>query len=365
MVKTVKIKLLLNNEQSKLLKVMSNEYITAVNALVQSMVDAGKSITYSSKDFTANLPSAVKAQCSLDAKSIFKKYTKNLKANAKKETDKQKEIKVPILKKPIAVWNNQNYAIKIGYISFPVWLDGKSTRILVKAVITDYQANLISNKLGTLRITQKLGKYIAQIAVDVEPIQPSGTIAMGIDLGLKIPAVAVTEEGKAKFVGNGRQNKYIKRKHRATRKKLGKLKKQKAINKLDNKEQRWMQDTDHKVSRQLVNFAKDNNVAVIRLEKLAGIRQTARTSRKNEKNLHTWSFYRLAMFIEYKAILEGIKVEYVNPKYTSQSCPACRKLNKAKDRKYQCGCGYKKHRDMVGAINIINAPVIVGYRLSA
>ena len=126
-----------------------------------------------------------------------------------------------------------------------------------------------------------------------------------------------------------------------------------------------MQDADHKISRQLVNFAKENNVSTIRLEKLAGIRQTARTSRKNEKNLHTWSFYRLASFIEYKATLEGIKVEYVNPKYTSQTCPACSERNKASDRKYECGCGYKKHRDMVGAINIISAPVISGNSLSA
>ncbi|WP_459771621.1 IS200/IS605 family accessory protein TnpB-related protein, partial [Alkalibacterium sp. s-m-28] len=59
-----------------------------------------------------------------------------------------------------------------------------------------------------------------------------------------------------------------------------------------------MKDQDHKVSRQIIDFAKDNHISVIRLEKLANIRQTARTSRKNEKNLHTWSFYRLATFIE-------------------------------------------------------------------
>lgn len=126
-----------------------------------------------------------------------------------------------------------------------------------------------------------------------------------------------------------------------------------------------MQDTDHKVSRQIVNFAKENNVSVIRLEKLSGIRQTARTSRKNEKNLHTWSFYRLANFIEYKAILAGMQVEYVNPKYTSQICPACRTRNKASDRKYKCSCGFKGHRDIIGARNIIQAPVVDGKSLSA
>jgi IS605 OrfB family transposase len=146
---------------------------------------------------------------------------------------------------------------------------------------------------------------------------------------------------------------------------LGKLKKLTAIRKRTNKERRWMRDTDHKISRQLVNYAKDNHVSTIRLEKLSGIRQTARTSRKNAKNLHSWSFYRLAQYIEYKAILAGMKVEYVDPKYTSQKCPACGKRNKANDRKYRCGCGYQGHRDIVGALNIISATVIDGNSLSA
>lgn len=126
-----------------------------------------------------------------------------------------------------------------------------------------------------------------------------------------------------------------------------------------------MKDKDNKLSREIVNFAKENNVSIIRLEKLTNIRNAAKTSRKNEKNIHTWSFYRLARFIEYKSNLEGIKVEYVNPKYTSQACPICRELNHAKDRKYSCKCGFKAHRDRVGALNIINATVLDGNSLSA
>jgi IS605 OrfB family transposase len=188
---------------------------------------------------------------------------------------------------------------------------------------------------------------------------------MGVDLGLKNPAVAVLENGKTKFFGNGRRNKYEKRKYRSKRKELGKAKKQKKIDSINNKEQRYMKNEDHKVSREIVNFAKVNNVSVIHLEQLANIRNTARTSRKNEKNLHTWSFYRLAGFIEYKAQLEGIDVEYVNPEYTSQICPVCGTKNHARDRKYNCKCGFKAHRDRVGAINIIKASVVSGKRKSA
>lgn len=126
-----------------------------------------------------------------------------------------------------------------------------------------------------------------------------------------------------------------------------------------------MKDQDHKISRQIVNFAREQSVSVIRLEKLSGIRRTARTSRKNEKNLHTWSFYRLAQYIEYKASMVGIRVEYVDPKHTSQRCPACHKRNKAKDRTYKCACGFQAHRDQVGAKNIIHAPVVDGHSLPA
>ena len=124
-----------------------------------------------------------------------------------------------------------------------------------------------------------------------------------------------------------------------------------------------MRDRDHKAARKIINFALENNVSIIRLEALKGIRNTARTSRKNAKNLHMWSFYRLTKFIENKAKLVGIRVEFVNPRYTSKACPWCRKLNNAADRRYRCKCGFSSHRDIVGAMNIINATVVDGVAL--
>ncbi|QGG48339.1 RNA-guided endonuclease TnpB family protein [Heliorestis convoluta] len=362
---TVKVKLEPTKEQSVQLLTTTREYIRLVNQIVSDYVFVDSYLKYTSKDVVADLPSAVKNQAIRDAKSVFSKYKKNVFDNSKLAPEKQKEVKVPVLKKPVAIWNNQNYSLKGNILSFPVWIDGKSKRISVKVILTDYQQNRLTGKRGSLRITQKAGKYIAQIAVDLSMEHQQTGAVMGVDLGLKIPAVAVIEGGKTKFLGNGRQNKFVKRKHRSIRRKLGKLKKLSAIRKRHDKEQRWMKDQDHKMSRQLVNFAKENGVATIRLEKLSGIRQTARTSRKNEKNLHSWSFYRLASFIEYKARLEGIKIEFVDPKHTSQKCPICGQLNKAKDRKYKCKCGFQTHRDRLGASNIITAPVADGNSRSA
>lgn len=353
---TVNIKLKPTKEQEVVLKSMAETYIETVNQLTSDMVDAKAMLKLTSKSVCAHLPSAVKNQVIKDAQSVFRKVKKS-------------EYKVvPVLKKPYCTWNNQNYSFDFESIFLPIMVDGKVKRTEIRAEMIDRDNrnfSLLNNKLGTLRITKKSNKWMAQIAVTIPTTEKTGTKVLGVDLGLKVPAVASTDCDKVRFFGNGRENKYMKRKFRARRKELGQKKKLNAIKKLGNKEQRWMTDKDHKVSREIVYFAKENKVSVIRLEKLANIRQTARTSRKHNKNLHTWSFYRLASFIEYKAKLEGIKVEYVNPAYTSQTCPSCGSRNKAKDRTYSCPCGFKKHRDIVGAMNIRYAPVVDGNSPSA
>lgn len=353
---TVKIKLIPTKEQALILTEMSKTYISTINDLVSEMVEEKKIIKKSSKNMDALLPSAVKNQAIQDAKSVFKKARKS------------KFKTVPVLKNPQCIWNNQNYSFDFTHISLPIMMEGKAKKTPIRAILINKDNrnfDLLQHKLGTLRITKKSDKWIAQISVTLPTVQNTGVKIMGIDLGLKVPAVAVTDDEKVRFFGNGRQNKFKKRKFRSVRKQLGEKKKLNAIRKLNNKEQRWMQNQDHKMSRTIVNFAKENKVSVIRLERLANIRQTTRTSRKNEKNLHTWSFYRLSQFIAYKARLEGMKVEYVNPAYTSQTCPKCSKKNKAQDRKYKCKCGLESHRDLIGAMNIRYAPVVDGNSQSA
>ncbi|MCR2822747.1 RNA-guided endonuclease InsQ/TnpB family protein [Lederbergia panacisoli] len=353
---TVQIKILPTKEQASVLERMSKTYIQAINTLVFEMITEKKSTMKSSKDIHVPLPSAVKNQAIIDAKSVFKKARKN------------KYKSVPVLKKPVCVWNNQSYSFNYTHISIPIMVHGKASKTPIRALVVDKDhrnLELLKHKLGTLRITKKGNKWIAQISITIPTTPKIGTKVMGVDLGLKVPAVAVTDDEKVRFFGNGRKNKYKRRKFRSERKKLGKRKKLNAIKRSRDREQRWMQDQDHKISRSIVNFAKENKITVIRLEQLANIRQTTRTSRKNEKNLHTWSFYRLSQFIEYKANLEGIKVEYVNPAYTSQTCPKCSENNKAQDRKYKCKCGFEKHRDIIGAMNIRYAPVLDGKSHSA
>ena len=348
---TVKIKLNPNELEEELITRSSLTYIKTVNSLVSEMVKSKEITKKSSKDVKVSLNSSVKNQAIRDAKSVFKKIKKDNFKN------------VPILRKPVIIWNNQNFTVCEHGIKMPFVIDGKSKKIEISATISDYEHSLLNkaSKVGTLRVSKKGNKYIAQIAIEIpEPINTS-VKTMGVDLGIKIPAVCCTNDNEIKFVGNGRMNKYVRRKYNARRKGLGKAKKMNALKNSNNKEQRWMTDQDHKISRDIINFAIEKNVGIIRLEKLANIRKQTRKSRKNNHSLSNWSFYRLASYIEYKAKLVGIKVEYVNPAYTSQRCPNCGHINHAKDRKYDChNCQYNGHRDIVGAKNIIYAPVLDG-----
>ena len=260
-----------------------------------------------------------------------------------------------MLKKPICPWNNQNWQIKEGKLTLPVSWDGKVQRIEVACA----EMELVGMP-GLLRIKKKRGKWIADVTMTLaKPAPVSQEGVMGIDLGIKVPAVTHISGKGTRFFGNGRYQRHMRRRFYARRKKLQKAKKTRAVKKSQGKEARWMKDINHKLSRQIVNHASEQGVGTIKVEFLAGIRKgtTSKSrgakARKNNRMKNSWSFSQLTAFITYKAQRLGIKVEQVDPAYTSQECPACRARNKAQDRSYVCAeCGWRGHRDGVGAINI-------------
>lgn len=364
------LKLYMTREQKLLIVMAMNEYISTVNSLV-SVATNGTSISkYTTVNVNASLPSALTNQCIRDAKSIVNKYnkdcrkvsTKNKKLAKQKSNIMIKEPTVPVLKRPCCYINNQNFKIKDNCIEFPVLINGISRRIAIRTSMTNKQKLIFANaKLGTMRIVYKGNKIVSQIVYKVnEPEYTDDGNVMGIDLGIKCPAVSYISDGSVKFYGNGRKNKYMRRHYKYLRKKLQKTKHIDAIERINNKEQRIMKDIDHKISHDIIKTAIAHDVKVIKLERLANIRSTTRISRKNNPSLHTWSFYRLTQFIEYKAKLAGIKVEYVNPAYTSQKCPVCGNIHHANDRNYTCSCGFHIHRDVLGAINICSSTEYVG-----
>ena len=369
------VKLYLSNYKKKLVACTMKEYIATVNSLVCMDIDGISIAKITTASVDANLPSALTNQCIRDAKSIVKNYRKrcreveriNKELENKKSNIRKKEPTVPVVKKHCCYINSQNFKIKGDRIEFPVRINGKTKRISVNTKMTERQKEHLScAKLGTMRIIKKRDYIMAQLVYEEEEVEmkTEGNV-MGVDLGIKCPAVSHCTDGSVKFYGNGRKNKYMRRRYEYLRKELQKSKKISAVKLINNKEQRIMKDIDHKISHDIVKTAKEHNVRVIKLERLSNIRSTTRTSRKNNHSLHNWSFYRLMQFIEYKAKRVGISVEYVNPAYTSQKCPICGSVHHANDRSYVCECGFHTHRDLLGAMNICRSTEYVGNRHTA
>lgn len=112
---TMQLKLQPTKEEAVLLDFTMQEYISLVNDILDYAIASDIMPRLTSKTMIAPLPSALKAQCYVDAKSIYNKTLKH-------------KSKLPVLKRPVAIWNNQNYTISDGYVAFPLLVNNKITK---------------------------------------------------------------------------------------------------------------------------------------------------------------------------------------------------------------------------------------------
>jgi len=129
---------------------------------------------------------------------------------------------------------------------------------------------------------------------------------------------------------------------------------QRLLKKYAGRERAKAKDLCHKISRVIVDFAKQHGFGIL-MEDLNGIRRRIKYGRQMNRRLHTWNFRRLQLYIEYKAKLEGLPVEYVNPKGTSSLCPTCGEKLIALNgcRLVKCKCGYQNDRDVTACVNVL------------
>ncbi len=99
---------------------------------------------------------------------------------------------------------------------------------------------------------------------------------------------------------------------------------------------------------------------MIVFEEIKGIRKLYRRGngqgKKFRRKLNSWSFYELQRQIQYKAAWEGIPVQFVDPRCTSQLCPICGERiqeDRFQHHKLWChNCKRVMDRDVVAAMNV-------------
>jgi IS605 OrfB family transposase len=130
----------------------------------------------------------------------------------------------------------------------------------------------------------------------------------------------------------------------------------KRLKALGNRENRWMSDVNHTISKALVNRYGSRTLFVV--EDLTGIRNATERVKVNDRYVSvSWSFLQFRQMLAYKAVMNGAKIVAVSPKYTSQTCPKCghtEKANRNKKKHIFCckTCTYTSNDDRIGAMNL-------------
>ncbi len=216
-------------------------------------------------------------------------------------------------------------------------------------------------KFGTAKLVNKHGKYFLHIPViyDIEERDISDICnVVGIDRGINFVVATYDSKHKSGFV-SGKAIKQKRAYYSKLRKELqmrqtpSARRRMKAIG---SRENRWMQDVNHCVSKALVKNNPKHTLFV--LEDLSGVRNaTERVKTKDRYVSVSWSFYDLEQKLMYKAKQNQSTVIKVNPAYTSQCCPVCGHIEKAnRNKKIHLfsgkNCGYKSNDDRIGAMNL-------------
>ena len=219
----------------------------------------------------------------------------------------------------------------------------------------------LDGKLGTARLVYKHGKFYLHIPVTHEVPDVGDDIpadVVGIDRGIRFLAAAYDSSGKTTFF-SGAQVKAKRAHYKALRKELqrvGTPSSRRRLKAIGQRENRWMNDVDHCISKALAESYPKGTLFV--LEDLTGIRKATERVMISDRYVSvSWPYYDLEQKLIYKAAMRGQKVINVDPAYTSQTCPKCGRRDKAnRDKRlhlFRCtGCGYKSNDDRIAAMNL-------------
>ncbi len=220
-------------------------------------------------------------------------------------------------------------------------------------------------QFGTGKIVSLLGEWYFHIPVSKEIDETfdkeKPLHVVGIDRGLRFILTTYDEKGKSTFI-SGKKVMRTREKYNRVRAELqakGTKSAKRRLKKLSGRENRWMNDVNHRLSKTLVDTYGSETLFVI--EDLQNVsfseKNLSKKTNTGRNALRSWTFYQLEQFLTYKANEVGSYVLKVPADYTSQRCPKCGRIlkeNRHHDiHMYTCdACGYQSNDDRIGAMNL-------------
>ena len=246
------------------------------------------------------------------------------------------------------------HTFKVDWARSVVRLSTTSGRIAIPFTVPAYAAHMTNGKVRTADLSHRDGKWFLHIVVDL-PAPGVALVAavIGVDLGIAQPAVTSDNRFLGKKAWRNTESRYFKQ--RRALQARGSKSARRHLRRVKGKQARFRRDCDHVLSKRIVQGTTPG--AAIVVENLTNIRARVRTRHGQQaRRSHGWSFAQLRSFIEYKAEARGCTVAGVDPRHTSQHCPACghtARNNRRARALFRCrSCDYTLHADLVGARNI-------------
>lgn len=353
---TAKIQIVPSNDDKLLLNSTMSAYTDACNYVSNYVFQ-----THNLKQFALNkeLYSDLRDKFGLKSQ-MAQSVLKTVIARYKTILENQNEWIKPSFKKPQydLVWN-RDYSLTQNCFSVNT-LNGRVKLPYFTEGMTKYFNHTIY-KFGTAKLVNKHGKYFLHIPVTYEVAECSNAEirnVVGIDRGINFVVATYDSKHKSDFV-SGKSIKQKRASYSKLRKELQMRQtpsSRRRIKAIGQRENRWMQDVNHQVSKALVESNPKHTLFV--LEDLSGVRNATERVRTKDRYVSvSWSFYDLEQKLIYKAKQNQSTVIKVDPRYTSQCCPICGHIEKANRNKkihlFSCkNCGYQSNDDRIGAMNL-------------
>lgn len=353
---TAKIQLVVSAENCELLDSTANAYRNACNFVSEYIFR-----THNLKQFSLNkeLYYEIREKFGLGSqmtqsvlKTVISRY-KTIRTNQHEWI--QPKFKVPQFD---LVWN-RDYSLSQNYFSVNT-LNGR-IKLPYYAKGMEKYFDKETYRFGTATLVFRHKRYFLHIPVTFEVNECCDSDicnVVGIDRGINFVVATYDSKHQSGFV-SGKVIKQKRGHYKNLRKQLqqvGTPSSRRRLKAIGQRENRWMQDVNHCVSKTLVESNPKHTLFV--LEDLSGVRSATEKIRVKDRYVSvSWSFYDLEQKLIYKAMQHQDKVIKVNPAYTSQCCPVCGHTEKANRNKkihlFCCqNCGYKSNDDRIGAMNL-------------
>ena len=236
-------------------------------------------------------------------------------------------------------------------------LDGSDAHLdLLKTALTGDEWTVTTSETLWRDGEPELHVNIRNTEQTVRDKQDSQTV-VGVDVNEdNVALTALSEDGvEDTLVIDFPEIKFERHRYFTMRKRVQHAEKSSMHDTLEGREERFVHDRLHKVSRHVVEWSRQFEKPCIVFEDLKEMRDSIDYGTRMNRRLHHLPFRALQFYTSYKAAFEGIPTGWINPEYTSQRCPMCGHTERANRNKkrFKCrSCSDQDHSDRSASVNI-------------